>query len=389
MNKKSYGSPTSNRSGTTQVTLPSVSEGPLVNQPSHGATSLNINIHVSPSNHSPTHVYSKRDPPLSYRADPELTRHNHFSYAFSRINPANRDTQPPNHQQRSHFEQPPVTREDRNDIIMDDVHIRSYDTFSDRPQGEAMVLILANSTEELKGYEKDIHDITELFSYNLEYDVYGGSDTSENEKQYYRNLSRKTMLSSLRRLQRVLCDTYKRYDKLFVFVLGHGNENGVQTCENGAASSGFVSINEIIEFFTHEKVQLLQDLPKCFFIQTCRGERDLKAAGPPTPRDDADQTQMNKKVTIGTDILLCHSTLDSYHSYVHDQNGSWFIQTIIPAMRRFMSKVTLVEILHYANRIISQKSSTYTKGATCREARQCIEIKSTLTKMFYLSKPNT
>ena len=155
-----------------------------------------------------------------------------------------------------------------------------------------------------------------------------------------------------------------------------------------------VSMQEIVDMFTHDKVPLLKGFPKVVFRQTCQGNEVLKAATLPSqPSSVAVQPSKipapRKSLAVGADVLICEASSMSHMSFVSDKSGSLFIQTVLDSMRQHYRTDHLIDILGEVNRLVglSQKYGEEPTSKKVIKVYQMPGIISRLTAKLYLKGP--
>ena len=215
---------------------------------------------------------------------------------------------------------------------------------------KGLCVIMANfigsvrGTAHLPGYSKDIKDLQELFN-ELGFDLLLDLDGMR-----FQNLTKAKFKKALLNIQSHLNDTCTNettdgekvniYDKFVLVALSHGCENGILMCsdENGdmMEEDAFISVETIINHFTHDNIPSLSGVPKCFFIQACRGSQVTQTA---TIEDNTKLTTGKKKLKgqqpsiTRANIFIAYSTLERTYSFVEHDEGSWFIRELTRVIR--------------------------------------------------------
>ena len=243
--------------------------------------------------------------------------------------------------------------------------------------GRGLCIIIANfigdcaGTAHLRGYIPDKKKLVELFGTKLDFDV-----IVETKNRKLENLCLQEFQEALKELQNVVIERCskaceeKRYDRFVMFVLGHGGENGFCTChprmfgkqkehdEDG--NLVFISVDEIINAFTHDNVPQLKGIPKAFFFQACRGSSYVMAAADKGDaseiEDDNVDIELKKPTLKRENIFVAYATLDHKYCFVDKDKGSWFIQTVAKEMEIRCGTDDLIGIMTRVIREISGKS---------------------------------
>lgn len=153
-------------------------------------------------------------------------------------------------------------------------------------------------------------------------------DVLKFQVQVVYNQTKIEMESELQKTQQLL--NQYAYDRFFLFVMSHGDDDGIKTCkpdgvnseyiinnglverdENNQPKCEHITVETIISMFTHNHVAGLRDFPKVFFIQACDGDRVAYAAGgeesSSSGRKIARAACGAEKITVGADVLVCHA----------------------------------------------------------------------------------
>lgn len=168
------------------------------------------------------------------------------------------------------------------------------DRYDSKPDGKGLCLILANFTDDLKGYNTDVENITKFFRDKLDFVVLGGY--GDKKEKLFRDLTSPDFMKRLQETQDHLKNPSENFDKLFVFILSHGDESGIEMMSDSSSSVAgqmgalrmnsehissadvaeavddyktYVKIQDIVNMFTHDAkgVPELKGCPKCFFLQ--------------------------------------------------------------------------------------------------------------------------
>ena len=201
---------------------------------------------------------------------------------------------------------------------------RSVDSYGTKKKsksgrGKGIVFIIANFTDDLQEYRTDIVCIREFFKEELGYDVFTEIDGISLE-----NVTKDKLLEALQKIQcRVESDG--NYDRFYLFVLSHGDENGVLGSDHQS-----ISVEKIVRPFQHDQMKSMKGFPKLFFIQACHGTVYAKAAWEATSKPKAQQLLLTED-----DQMICYSVTDSNFSIACDTRGSLFITEMIKAFKKY------------------------------------------------------
>lgn len=191
-------------------------------------------------------------------------------------------------------------------------------------------------------------------------------------------------------------------DSVIVAVMAHGSNEGVICC-NG----DIVSVNEIVSIIGNADIYLGK--PKLIFIQACRGSRssnvrtepsspvefssrDAKEGMPtlsrnpvesdaalPDAEEREDSNSLPLDIPVYSDVLIGYSTLPGFVSLRSQENGSWYIQSLVNVFSQHAFEEDVLSLLTFVNYNVSRKFKTM------NGFRQIPAPQSTLTKkLFFL-----
>ncbi|KAL9912578.1 uncharacterized protein ACN2A1_000426 [Glossina fuscipes fuscipes] len=158
-------------------------------------------------------------------------------------------------------------------------------------------------------------------------------------------------------VEKVQNKDFSGYACLIIVILSHGSRH-----EEIAAKDGHYSIDDDM-LFPILKNRSLNDKPKLFFIQACKGSMETLGQ-----YKDAVPFQA---VGNASEILKCYSTFEGFVSYRSDK-GSIFIQTLCQNLKLFGCTKNIKDIMELVTQIVKQQS----------QSKQIPAYTSTLTKPF-------
>ncbi|XP_024292290.1 caspase-6 isoform X1 [Oncorhynchus tshawytscha] len=171
----------------------------------------------------------------------------------------------------------------------------------------------------------------------------------------------------------------------FVCVfLSHGENDHVYAYDDK------ITIQDITALFKGDKCKSLVGKPKIFILQACRGD---KHDDPVTPMDVVDSEVKTNEVVVdagvvytlpaGADFIMCYSVAEGYYSHRETINGSWYIQDLCGAMRKFGDSLEFTELLTLVNRKVSMRSVGNCNDKTAIGKKQVPCFASMLTRKLY------
>nr|XP_003705392.1 PREDICTED: caspase-1-like isoform X1 [Megachile rotundata]XP_012145508.1 PREDICTED: caspase-1-like isoform X1 [Megachile rotundata]XP_012145509.1 PREDICTED: caspase-1-like isoform X1 [Megachile rotundata] len=174
---------------------------------------------------------------------------------------------------------------------------------------------------------------------------------------------------------------YTDYSCLCVFVLTHGNSNGMLYTNDLGYPSDY-----LWKRFTADNCKTLTGKPKLFFIQACRGSN--VDAGIPLC-----STQSNSgssyKLPVQADFLIAYSTLDDHVSWRDPSNGSWYLQTLCNVINTHWTTTDLLKMLTITARKVATEYVSQHDDVNLNEMVQMPTFTSTLTRDLLFTPTDT
>ena len=216
------------------------------------------------------------------------------------------------------------------------------------------------------GSQKDASDLLAVFE-NLDFAV-----------KIYENCSRNKIIKLMELAQQAHL-VHSELTCFVVIILTHGNR-GILYGTDGKAV--FID-KEIIEPFRGNNCPNLLGKPKLFIFQACRGGKEdggvTKDHEQSKVEDDVETRESTNQLQIPTeaDILAAYPVPLGYAAWRDEENGSWFIQSIVEAIQEYSEDHDLVSILTEVNRKVAEYEG---------EKRQISSFVSQLRYKLYLKK---
>lgn len=190
------------------------------------------------------------------------------------------------------------------------------------PRGICLVINNVNflGEGERRGGETDEKEITDLFSKELHFIL-----------EVRRNLGG---LEILKTAQEIAAKDHSKYKAFVLIIMSHGEKKDVIQGVDGRKAR----VEDLMSEFTATSCPTLQNKPKLFFIQACRGRRsDPRMNRLPPAADNIqgdtiatmhspDSTLANGVSPEEADFLLAFATVPDYQAWRSKIEGSWFIQ---------------------------------------------------------------
>ncbi|KAM9310093.1 caspase-2 isoform 2-T2 [Pholidichthys leucotaenia] len=198
------------------------------------------------------------------------------------------------------------------------------------------------------------------------------------------------------------CPDHRTVDSCVVCLLSHGVEGAVY-----GTDGQLLQLDWVFEAFDNAHCPLLQNKPKIFFVQACRGEdmdcgveqidgptrtsspsceqRDAGREG----QGDADSRQREGmgrpriKLPQRSDMICGFASLKGTAAMRNTKRGSWFIQELNTVLRLHARDTHLADILVQVNSRIKEREG-YAPGTAHHRCKEMSEFTSSLCKDLYL-----
>ncbi|XP_059363444.1 caspase-2-like isoform X2 [Carassius carassius] len=195
---------------------------------------------------------------------------------------------------------------------------------------------------------------------------------------------------------------HAEYDCTVVCLLSHGVEGSVY-----GTDGQLLELDWVFKIFDNAHCPPLQNKPKMFFIQACRGEEmdngvdqldgqeqtqspgcEQRDAGREGERDDEEKEEIDRerlrvKLPQRSDMICGFATLKGTAAMRNTKKGSWFIQELNTTIRQRASDTHLADILVQVNNQIKSREG-YAPGSAHHRCKEMSEFTSSLCKDLYL-----
>uniref|UniRef100_A0A672FTM6 Caspase-2 n=1 Tax=Salarias fasciatus TaxID=181472 RepID=A0A672FTM6_SALFA len=199
---------------------------------------------------------------------------------------------------------------------------------------------------------------------------------------------------------------HRTVDSCAVCLLSHGTEGAVY-----GTDGQLLQLDWVFEAFDNVHCPLLQNKPKMFFIQACRGDemdcgveqidgpartcspsceqrdagREGQGDADPRQRDDSGRPRI--KLPQRSDMICGFASLKGQKlctaAMRNTKRGSWFIQELNTALRLNARDTHLADILVQVNGRIKEREG-YAPGTAHHRCKEMSEFTSSLCKDLYL-----
>ncbi|KAJ4930664.1 hypothetical protein JOQ06_024972, partial [Pogonophryne albipinna] len=186
-------------------------------------------------------------------------------------------------------------------------------------------------------------------------------------------------------------------DSSVVCLLSHGVEGAIY-----GTDGQLLQLDWVFESFDNAHCPLLQNKPKMFFIQACRGEEmdcgveqidgPIRTCSPSCEQRDAgrevDASSRQRgglgriKLPQRSDMICGYASLKGTAAMRNTKRGSWFIQELNSSLRLNARDTHLADILVQVNGRIKEREG-YAPGTRHHRCKEMSEFTSSLCKNLY------
>ncbi|XP_028280258.1 caspase-2 isoform X2 [Parambassis ranga] len=216
----------------------------------------------------------------------------------------------------------------------------------------------------------------------------------------YRDLTAQDMKTCIENFSRQ--SDHQSVDSCVVCLLSHGVEGAVY-----GKDGQLLQLDWVFEAFDNAHCPLLQNKPKMFFIQACRGDEmdcgveqidgPVRTCSPSCEQRDAgregqadaasrsrgDMGRPRIKLPQRSDMICGFASLKGTAAMRNTKRGSWFIQELNKALRLHSRDTHLADILVQVNSRIKEREG-YAPGTAHHRCKEMSEFTSSLCKDLYL-----
>ncbi|KAM6167062.1 caspase-2 isoform 2-T2 [Erethizon dorsatum] len=258
-------------------------------------------------------------------------------------------------------------------------HQQAY-RLQSRPRGLALVLSNVHFTGEKdlelrSGGEVDYSTLVGLFKL-LGYDVHVRHDQTAQEMQ--------EKLQSFAQLA-----AHRATDSCVVVLLSHGVEGSVY-----GVDGKLVQLQEVFRLFDNANCPNLQNKPKMFFIQACRGDETDRgvdqldgknhARSPGCEESDAGKEELLKmRLPTQSDMICGYACLKGTAAMRNTKRGSWYVEALAQVFSERACDMHVADMLVKVNALIKEREG-YAPGTEFHRCKEMSEYCSTLCRPLYL-----
>ncbi|XP_039272871.2 caspase-2-like [Styela clava] len=183
------------------------------------------------------------------------------------------------------------------------------------------------------------------------------------------------------------------FESCFIVLMSHG-QDGIIFGRDGKA----VSLPDVYDLFSNEKCPHLQNKPKVFLVQACRGDQPDKGTdqldGPANKKGqshgksakrkllDTNNNNIKSKLPTMSDCLVAYATVPGYAAMRNTEQGSWFIQAFIQIVAHHAKDKSLLEIMTMTNNHVMSREG-WSPDSDFHRCKEMSEFTSCLCKPLY------
>ncbi|XP_067998187.1 caspase-2 isoform X1 [Melanerpes formicivorus] len=182
---------------------------------------------------------------------------------------------------------------------------------------------------------------------------------------------------------------HQSVDSCIVALLSHGVEGAVY-----GSDGKLLQLQEAFRLFDNANCPNLQNKPKMFFIQACRGDetdrgvdqRDGKewSSCPGCEQADANKEESPKlRLPTCSDMICGYACLKGTAAMRNTKRGSWYVEALTAVFAEDSRDTHVADMLVKVNRQIKQREG-YAPGTEFHRCKEMSEYCSTLCQDLYL-----
>ncbi|MGH0115118.1 UNVERIFIED_CONTAM: hypothetical protein FKN15_070638 [Acipenser sinensis] len=184
-------------------------------------------------------------------------------------------------------------------------------------------------------------------------------------------------------------EEHRLADACVVAVLSHGVEGAVY-----GVDGKLVQLDEIFQYFDNSSCPNLQNKPKVFFIQACRGDEtdsgvdqrdgpDQSESPGCEQRDARKEKDLKVRLPTQSDMICGYASLKGTAALRNTKRGSWFIQAVSEVFYHNAKDKHVADMLVKVNSLIKQREG-FAPGTEFHRCKEMSEYRSSLDKDLYL-----
>uniref|UniRef100_H9GC58 Caspase-2 n=1 Tax=Anolis carolinensis TaxID=28377 RepID=H9GC58_ANOCA len=182
---------------------------------------------------------------------------------------------------------------------------------------------------------------------------------------------------------------HRNVDSCIVSLLSHGIEGGIYGIDGK-----LLQLQEIFRLFDNANCPNLQNKPKMFFVQACRGDETDHgvdqidgndcASSPGCEETDANKKE-NPKLRLPTcsDMICGYACLKGTAAMRNTKHGSWYVEALTSVFAEDSGHMHVADMLVKVNRLIKLREG-HAPGTEFHRCKEMSEYCSTLCQDLYL-----
>ncbi|XP_026931464.1 caspase-2 isoform X2 [Leopardus geoffroyi] len=177
-------------------------------------------------------------------------------------------------------------------------------------------------------------------------------------------------------------------DSCIVALLSHGVEGGIY-----GVDGKLLQLQEVFRLFDNASCPNLQNKPKMFFIQACRGDetdrgvdqQDGKNRAGSSECEESDDSKELLKTRLPTrsDMICGYACLRGTAAMRNTKRGSWYIEALTQVFSERACDTHVADMLVTVNALIKEREG-YAPGTEFHRCKEMSEYCSTLCRHLYL-----
>ncbi|XP_028342804.1 caspase-2 [Physeter macrocephalus] len=178
-------------------------------------------------------------------------------------------------------------------------------------------------------------------------------------------------------------------DSCVVALLSHGVEGGVY-----GVDGTLLQLQEVFRLFDNANCPSLQNKPKMFFIQACRGDetdrgvdqQDGKNHERPPECEESDASEeegLKMRLPTRSDMICGYACLRGTAAMRNTKRGSWYVEALTQVFSERACDKHVADMLVEVNALIKEREG-YAPGTEFHRCKEMSEYCSTLCRHLYL-----
>ncbi|XP_058387942.1 caspase-2 isoform X4 [Diceros bicornis minor] len=178
-------------------------------------------------------------------------------------------------------------------------------------------------------------------------------------------------------------------DSCIVALLSHGVEGGIY-----GVDGKLLQLQEVFRLFDNANCPSLQNKPKMFFIQACRGDetdrgvdqQDGKNHAKPPECEESDAGKeglLKMRLPTRSDMICGYACLKGTAAMRNTKRGSWYIEALTQVFSERACDMHVADMLVKVNALIKEREG-YAPGTEFHRCKEMSEYCSTLCRHLYL-----